>query len=121
MKEKVVEMCMLYDFYGDMLTEKQRELFDLYFNEDLSLAEIAEHKGITRQGVRDSLVRSETILRGMETKLGLVERYGQVEENVLSIARDVKEIADLNRQRYRDTSINKLVESVLRTAGKLVD
>ena len=68
-------MCLLFDSYGDMLTDKQRELFDLYYNEDLSLSEIAEHAGITRQGVRDAIVRAEHTLRQVEDKLGLVARY----------------------------------------------
>lgn len=76
MKGKPLEMSLLFDFYGETLTEKQRELFDLYYNEDLSLAEIAEHAGITRQGVRDSIKRAEHALREMEEKLGLVTRYG---------------------------------------------
>ena len=63
MKGKPLEMSLLFDFYGETLTEKQRELFDLYYNEDLSLAEIAEHAGITRQGVRDSIKRAEHALR----------------------------------------------------------
>ena len=71
MKGKPLEMSLLFDFYGETLTEKQRELFDLYYNEDLSLAEIAEHAGITRQGVRDSIKRAEHALREMEEKLGL--------------------------------------------------
>ena len=62
MKSDTFHMSMLYDYYGELLTEKQKELFDLYYNEDLSLAEIAEHAGISRQGVRDAIVRSETIL-----------------------------------------------------------
>ena len=62
MKGKPLEMSLLFDFYGETLTEKQRELFDLYYNEDLSLAEIAEHAGITRQGVRDSIKRAEHAL-----------------------------------------------------------
>ena len=60
MKGKPLEMSLLFDFYGETLTEKQRELFDLYYNEDLSLAEIAEHAGITRQGVRDSISARNT-------------------------------------------------------------
>ena len=62
MKNKPLEMCLLFDFYGEMLTEKQKETFDLYYNEDLSLAEISEHVGITRQGVRDIIVRAERTL-----------------------------------------------------------
>ena len=59
MKNQTYRMTMLFDFYGDILTPRQRELFDLYYNEDLSLAEIAENCGISRQGVRDVIVRAE--------------------------------------------------------------
>ena len=69
MKATPLEMSLLFDFYGETLTEKQRELFDLYYNEDLSLSEIAEHAGITRQGVRDSIKRAEHALHEMEDKL----------------------------------------------------
>ena len=62
MKDKAFHMTMLFDFYGMLLTDRQKEFFDLYYNEDLSLAEIAENAGITRQGVRDVLVRAEAIL-----------------------------------------------------------
>ena len=79
MKATPLEMSLLFDFYGETLTEKQRELFDLYYNEDLSLSEIAEHAGITRQGVRDSIKRAEHALHEMEDKLGLVARYGDTE------------------------------------------
>ena len=68
MKATPLEMSLLFDFYGETLTEKQRELFDLYYNEDLSLSEIAEHAGITRQGVRDSIKRAEHALHEMEDK-----------------------------------------------------
>ena len=66
MKHDHLELCLLFDFYGEMLTDKQRELFDLYYNEDLSLSEIAEHAGITRQGVRDAVVRAEHTLTALE-------------------------------------------------------
>ena len=57
MKSQAYRMAMLFDFYGDVLTPRQKEFYDLYYNEDLSLAEIAENNGITRQGVRDVIVR----------------------------------------------------------------
>ena len=60
---KNLEISFLLDFYGDMLTDKQRDVVELYYNEDLSLAEIAAHSGITRQGVRDSIKRAEGQLR----------------------------------------------------------
>ena len=68
-------MSLLFDFFGDFLTEKQREYFDLYYNEDLSLSEIAQNVGITRQGVRDIIVRAENILTEAERKTGIVSRY----------------------------------------------
>ena len=57
MKNQTDRMTMLFDFYGELLTDRQKEFFDLYYNEDLSLAEIAENAGISRQGVRDVIVR----------------------------------------------------------------
>ena len=59
MKNQTYRMTMLFDFYGELLTDRQKEFFDLYYNEDLSLAEIAENAGISRQGVRDVIVRAE--------------------------------------------------------------
>ena len=63
MKNQAYRMALLYDFYGDMLTDRQKEFYDLYYNEDLSLAEIAENYGITRQGVRDVIVRAEGVMQ----------------------------------------------------------
>ena len=96
MKGKPLEMSLLFDFYGETLTEKQRELFDLYYNEDLSLAEIAEHAGITRQGVRDSIKRAEHALREMEEKLGLVARYGGTERCAEELKHEVERLRALN-------------------------
>ena len=96
MKGKPLEMSLLFDFYGETLTEKQRELFDLYYNEDLSLAEIAEHAGITRQGVRDSIKRAEHALGEMESKLGLVARYGDTERCALELRDEVSRLRNLN-------------------------
>ena len=96
MKGKPLEMSLLFDFYGETLTEKQRELFDLYYNEDLSLAEIAEHAGITRQGVRDSIKRAEHALREMEEKLGLVARYGGTERCAEELSQQVAALSALN-------------------------
>ena len=89
-------MSLLFDFYGETLTEKQRELFDLYYNEDLYLAEIAEHAGITRQGVRDSIKRAEHALGEMESKLGLVARYGDTERCALELRDEVSRLRNLN-------------------------
>lgn len=72
--EKDLSLSLYYDFYGEFLTEKQAKLFDCYYNDDYSLAEIAQEFGITRQGVLDTLKRAQTKLIDMENKLGLVEK-----------------------------------------------
>ena len=70
MPDETVLRTMLFDFYGELLTEKQREYFDLHYNADLSLAEIAESSGISRQGVWDIIRRAEATLRETERKTG---------------------------------------------------
>ena len=75
MEDETLLMTMLFDFFGDLLTEKQREYFDLYHNEDLSLSEIAERAGISRQGVYDMITRAEKSLAELEEKTGVVQRW----------------------------------------------
>ena len=69
-----LEMTLLFDYYGDLLTERQRMCFDLRHNQDLSLAEIAEELSVSRQGVYDNLSRAEALLRNMEAKTGCAGR-----------------------------------------------
>lgn len=82
MKNQAYRMALLFDFYGDMLTERQKEFYDLYYNEDLSLAEIAENYDITRQGVRDVIVRAEGILTELEDKTGIIRRFQKMQEQL---------------------------------------
>ena len=117
MKSKPLEMSLLFDFYGETLTEKQRELFDLYYNEDLSLAEIAEHAGITRQGVRDSIKRAEHALREMEEKLGLVARYGGTERCAEELMHEVERLRALNA----DTLHSSEAEAIASRMASLLD
>ena len=77
MGDKTLMMTMLLDFYGELLTPRQRSCFSMHYNEDLSLAEIAEHMGISRQGVRDLIVRAEATLTQTEEKIGLVRRFSE--------------------------------------------
>ncbi|MBQ2784906.1 MAG: DNA-binding protein [Oscillospiraceae bacterium] len=69
-----IEIVLLYDYYGDLLTDRQRECFEMRYNQDMSLSEIAEELGISRQGVHDNLNRTEALLRNMEAKTGCVSR-----------------------------------------------
>ena len=75
MEKKMIEMSMLYDFYGELLTERQKSVMEYYYGEDLSLAEIASETGTSRQAVYDTVHKAEKALRGYEEKLGLVERF----------------------------------------------
>ncbi|MDE5771388.1 MAG: YlxM family DNA-binding protein [Ruminococcus sp.] len=77
---KKLEFVMLLDCYGDLLTEHQRSVMELYYCEDLSLAEIGNPMGITRQAVRDIIKRTENILLNYEEKLGFAERLGKMRE-----------------------------------------
>ena len=79
---KNLTMSMLMDFYGQLLTDKQRDTVDLYYNEDLSLSEIAEEIGISRQGVRDSIKRGERLLNEYEEKLGLAGRVLEIRSRI---------------------------------------
>ena len=70
-----LEMVLLLDYYGGMLTDKQKECFDMRYNQDMSLGEIAETLGVSRQAVNDNLTRTEALLRRMEENIGCVKRY----------------------------------------------
>ncbi len=87
---KNLDIIMLFDFYRNILTEKQIEVVDLYYNEDLSLAEISEHLNITRQGVRDNIKRAENILMDMEDKLHLVEKHNGIMNAVTGISNEIE-------------------------------
>ena len=119
MEDKAFRMTMLFDFYGDLLTDRQREFFDLYHNEDLSLAEIAENAGITRQGVRDVLVRAEATLNEFEEKTGLIKRFLKVRAGLRRIEADAEQIAALNNGRFRSTELAELTDSIRTTVTML--
>ena len=91
MPDETVWRTMLFDFYGDLLTDKQREYYDLHYNQDLSLAEIAASSGISRQGVWDNIRRADAALEELEEKTGLVARVTALE----------RELADLREQLER--------------------
>lgn len=89
---KDLKFCMLLDFYGSLLSERQQQVMELYYNQDLSLAEISEQASITRQGVRDAVKKAEQILEETERKLSLVERFQTVSRRVLQIKERLLEL-----------------------------
>lgn len=112
--QKNLEISFLLDFYGDVLTEKQREVMEQYYNDDLSLAEIADNFGITRQGVRDSIKRGEAILLGLEEKVGFANRYRDVQQGVVRIEELAKSIRFANATGYTSNpEIEKAAEELL--------
>ncbi|NLA57283.1 MAG: putative DNA-binding protein [Firmicutes bacterium] len=92
--EQTVHMGLLFDFYGQLLTEKQRLFFSLYHQDDLSLGEIAEQYGITRQAVYDIIQRSQKTLSNFEEKLGLIKRYIRQREQLEKVQGKLKELGD---------------------------
>ncbi|NLZ38127.1 MAG: YlxM family DNA-binding protein [Firmicutes bacterium] len=86
MLEDVTRVNLLYDFYGSLLTPKQRECLELYYQDDLSLAEIADQDGISRQGVHDLVKRAVRTLEKAEQRLGLVVRFSAQEKDLKRLA-----------------------------------
>ena len=92
--ETILQETLLYDFYGELLTEKQKTIFELFYQNDLTLTEIAQEEGISRQAVRDQLKRAEEILAGYEQKLHLVERFLAQKERDKEMVRLIKALEE---------------------------
>ena len=120
MKNQAYRMAMLYDFYGDLLTARQKEFYDLYYTEDLSLAEIAENYGITRQGVRDVIVRAEAYLTEIEDKTGLIRRFHTMQSQLREIADCVRQVTDLNDKRLGSDELEVLASRIQSLTDKLI-
>lgn len=118
---KNLEISYLLDFYGEMLTEKQREVVELYYNEDLSLGEIAQLANITRQGVRDCIKRSEAILLHLEERLGLARRFQELQEGLEQIILDAKEIAFQAEDNPNLHSIETRARQIAQIADRLCE
>ena len=91
MPDETVWRTMLFDFYGDLLTDKQREYYDLHYNQDLSLAEIAASSGISRQGVWDIIRRAEAAMTEIEEKTGLIKRFLERNAQIDEIIRELRD------------------------------
>lgn len=105
--EKMIEHGLLYDFYGELLTEHQRKIYEDMVYHDLSISEIAQEQGISRQGVHDLIKRCNNILEGYEEKLRLVARFQEVKAKVCyisSLAEEEAVEADRLRQEIKKVS-----------------
>ena len=109
-----LEMTLLFDYYGDLLTDRQKMCFDLRHNQDLSLAEIAEELQVSRQGVHDNLSRAEALLLNMEEKTGCVRRDLQCRAAAGSIKSAAQALMDQDNE-----TVKQLAEVILAAVGKL--
>jgi hypothetical protein len=108
--KKTIKITMLFDFYGSLLTEKQCQIIKSYFYNDLSLSEIADNIGISRQGVYDHLHRSEESLEDYEAKLGLLKKYNKIRKNINDLEAIMTEKGILAEDKNED--LRKKLESI---------
>ena len=103
-----LEMTLLLDYYGGMLTDKQRDCFDMRYNQDLSLGEIGEALGVSRQAVCDNLSRTEALLRRMEENIGCVRR-SQITRKAVQEILDAAEVL----QKSADPAVSPIADRIL--------
>ena len=115
MKNQAYRMTLLFDFYGEMLTDRQKEFYDLYYNEDLSLTEIAENYNMSRQGVRDAIVRAEAVLNELEEKTGLIKRFQEQTKDLQAL----QELADAARAANSDPTVADYLRRIQELCEKL--
>lgn len=110
--EKIVEQGLLYDFYGELLTDHQKAIYEDVVINDMSLSEIAREQGISRQGVHDMIKRCDRILNGYEEKLGLVEKFLKTKKMVEEIHRLTEEF-DRTQDRELITRIGEISNDII--------
>ncbi len=111
--EKNVEISLLLSFYKNMLTPRQADTVDLYYNEDLSLAEVGAELGISRQGVRDNLKRAEAALYAVESKLGLAARFLGIKSSLAEIDDIISAIESSPEAKLLPDSIKHQINRIL--------
>lgn len=114
--DKNIQISMLCEIYGKLLTEKQLQILEDYYNLDLSLSEIAENNNITRQAVRDIIKKGEAKLFEYEEKLGIMKKIAKQEERISSVLAELTKI----ETRFSDEQIGKILEHVRKELNCLV-
>jgi len=109
--EKTAYANLLLDFYGELLTDGQRQALEYFYGEDLTLSEIAQITGITRQGVRDRIVKGESMLYHTEERLGLVERFLKQKEALAEIGRELEALRPICGERL--DRVARMIEEML--------
>lgn len=119
MKGQTYRMAMLFDFFGDVLTDRQKDYFHLYYNEDLSLSEIAQRFDITRQGVRDAIGRAENTLLDIEAKTGLVASFHATRAQLSQLAQTSEDLSTF-AQRSGDSNLLQLAKRLEENVANLL-
>ena len=109
-----LELVLLYDYYGGLLTKRQQECFEMRYDQDLSLSEIGEELGISRQGVHDNLTRTEALLRNMEAKTGCVSRDLNCRNAAKAILAAAEKLSD-----HPDASVSGAAAEILAAVQSL--
>lgn len=115
--EKIFEQGLLYDFYGDLLTEHQRRIYEDAVYNDLSLGEIAEKEGISRQGVHDLIKRCDKILCDYEAKLHLVARFSEARKMI----NDILQMTDKMAQKDSQGNLSEELQKIKQLGVQLLD
>ena len=110
--EKKIELGMLCDIYGNLLTKKQREVISDYANQDLSLSEIAENNNITRQAVNDIVKKGETKLLEYEQKLGIMKKQLETEKQIQNILSELSKITDNSSDKKVERILNSVIKEL---------
>ena len=118
---KDLSIALLLGFYGELLTVKQREFLEYYYDEDLSLSEIAQNEGISRQGVRDAIKRAEHQLLDMEARLALAARFEETKRGLEEILRCAQTVHDENLRCGLSREINEAAAQISATAERLMN
>ncbi len=116
---KNLNIGMLLDFYGQLLTDKQQDAVDFYYNQDFSLAEIAEEMAISRQGARDLIKRAEKQLLDFEEALGLVARFSKISSDLETIEQTCRVIYDAAEDEKIKSSIEEISELIKNIVDKI--
>ena len=114
--DDILQLTLLYDFYGELLTEKQKQVYELHYQNDLSLTEIGEDLSISRQAVRDQLKRTEKILLDYEEKLQLVSRFQAQKKAV----QEMKRIMEGLEKKSPDASVVKAIAKMKKIADDIL-
>ena len=116
--DEITQASLLYDFYGQLLSKRQREVMELYHEENLTLAEIADEFGISRQGVHDALKNAEKSLNGYEEKLGLVAKFQKSTDAVQKIDMVIDDVIDALQSK---SDIDQTVIGNLKKVKDIID